>query len=81
MSTTDRPVGVLLRGEVAIPLGVLQFAWGLEDRGVRITIDHRGMVLESGRLIAPDEVAFAREHKVDLCRLVRYCDQQVAGAS
>ena len=66
---------VSLRGGLAVPLAALQLLWALEDRGMTVTLNGRGVLLVGPRreLTAEDREQI-REHKDTLKALVAYVE-------
>jgi hypothetical protein len=75
MTTALRTDFVTLKGGHRVPVGVLQLAWDLEERGFTITTDGTLLVIRPKARLTPDDDAAIREHRDDLLALTRYCDE------
>jgi len=65
---------VVLRNGPAVPLAVVTWIIGAEERGLRFRVLSGGRLFAGPRAtIRPEDEQFIRSHKSDLLACVRYC--------
>lgn len=65
---------VTLKSGLTVPIDALRLLWQLEDRGLSIRSDGDGLAVGPRDLLSDADRDLIRQHRDDLCALVRYCE-------
>ena len=65
---------VTLKGGHVVPLPLLRFCWGLEDRGVNLALDGGDILAKPASRLTDTDCATIREHKQELVQLLTYVE-------